>query len=496
MAIGRHLNPLARDRPVGLGRAWLVQGVLALIGFMTLMESNALNLALPAIGRDLDAGMDELLWIGNVYLLVLAGFLVTAGRLGDLYGRNRIFLLGLAVFGAGSVVAASAGSIGVLLAARVIQGLGAAVLTPQSLAITAQMFPAEARGRALAITGAASGIGLAAGPTVGGFLVAAVGWRSIFWVNMPIVVLGMVLFRVLAPELPGGRRERLDLLGAGLLATALMLITFGLLEGVPLHWGTMFGPVTIPALIVAGVVVLAGFALVERARQDRAPLLNFAMLRNRTFTLMVLATGPIPCAVSGVMFLCSVWLQSGAGMSPARAGLLLAIAPAVSVPISTLGGRLTDRFGGKPTTMAALILMIGGMAEILGAVGLRHADWWLSPGLAMFGTGMGVGFAGPFSVAISDVPSAMAGAASGVFSTVQRTGNVLGLAAVGAVLQGYLHRGLATAIWAALLLAVLLLAVSLALTAGVSSRPKGETRQPRPGARTQFGQRTMDSEES
>ncbi|MCP2343228.1 MFS transporter [Actinomadura rupiterrae] len=453
-------------------RAWTVQGMLSAVVFMTLMEANAVNLAIPAMSRALHTGLDRVLWIAAVYQLVLAATMVIAGRLGDLHGPKRMFLAGLGLFAAGSAGCALARNIDVLLAARVVQGLGAALLTPQSLAFTTRLFPPERRGRALGLSGAVAGLGVTAGPTLGGLLVAVLGWRSIFWVNVPIAAAVFALFARLAPDLRTRVRERLDLLGAGLLAGGLTLVTCALLESAPHP--------RLAALAVPGAALLAAFTAVERRRQQDGPLLHFAVLRNRDFTLLTLATGALPCAVAGVMLLCSMWLQSGMGMSAARAGLTLALAPAVSVPLAMLAGRWNDRFGAKPVTLAGMALMAAGMAWTVAS--LRAP----LPGLAVFGAGMGVVYGGPFTLAIRDIEPAMTGAASGVFSTGQRIGGVLGGAAVGALLQGSLHAGIGTAVRQAFLLPLAALVAAVALTAASSRRTtagrvRTRCRSPRPG---------------
>ncbi|MCA1654924.1 MAG: MFS transporter, partial [Pseudonocardiaceae bacterium] len=363
--------------------------------------------------------------------------LITGGRLGDLYGPRTLFLAGVAVFTAASAGCALAGDPATLIVGRVVQAVGAALLTPQSMSIISHVFPPEHRGRAWGVWGAVAGVAAASGPTIGGVLVDWLGWRGIFAVNVPIGIVAFVFAAAVTPNPRSGER-RLDLLGTGLLTTALLLITFGLIEGEPHGWGEIWGPVTIPMIIVAGFAVLAAFLVVQRNRQDREPLLPFAILRDPTFVRMTFIVAVVSATVFCLFFLILNYLQSAVGMTASQAGLTLAVAPVVSVVFAPFSGWLTDRFGGRYVLLAGLVLFAAGMGLLTAA--LRVDATWrdLAPSLVVFGVGMGVVFAPPGTMAMRDIPPQVTGAAAGVFTTCQRMGTMLGGALVGALLQARL----------------------------------------------------------
>ncbi|HWH01497.1 MAG TPA: MFS transporter [Pilimelia sp.] len=418
---------------------WLALASLALGAFMIGVSTTSMNTALPAIGTGLDATFDELLWALNVYSLVLAAFMITAGRMGDLYGQKRLYLLGLAVFALASVACGLAQSPGQLIAARVGQGIGGALLSPQTLSMISWIFPPERRGAANGVWGAVAGIAVAAGPGLGGLVVTALGWRWVFLLNVPICVLTAVCAALLIPRLGGGRRHRLDLAGAALATVGLFLVTYGLLEGQSHDWGPVWGPVPIPAVVGAGVVVLGVFVVVERGRQEREPLLPYAILADRNFSLMGVVTVTLVAAVGAMLLLLSIYLQSALGMSALAAGLVMAVAPAVSTGIAPVAGRLTDRLGGKYVLVVGLALFAAGLVQVL-AVARADGSWLdLLPGLVVVGVAMGVTFAPPPTIAMYGIAPSLAGAASGTLNTIRMFGATIGAAAVGAVVQARLE---------------------------------------------------------
>src|SRR3989440_5433123 len=230
---------------------WLVLLVLTTGFFMILLDTTIVNVAIPAMSTGLNTTLDQILWVLNAYILVYAVLLITAGRLGDLYGPKQLFLIGLVLFTLASAACGLAQTPGELIAARVAQGVGGALLTPQTLSVITMIFPPDKRGAAFGIWGATAGIATVAGPVVGGWLVTDFGWRWIFFVNVPVGIVALIGAAIVMPNLKLNRRHRLDWVGTVLATAGLFLITFGLIEGQPHHWGKVWGPVTIVEMIVA-----------------------------------------------------------------------------------------------------------------------------------------------------------------------------------------------------------------------------------------------------
>ncbi len=248
---------------------WLVLSVLCLGFFMILLDTTIVNIAIPDMIDRLHASLDQILWVLNAYILVYAVLLITAGRLGDLYGPKQLFMIGLVIFTLASAACGFAQNPTQLIAARIAQGIGGALLTPQTLSVLTMIFPAEKRGAAFGIWGAVAGVATVAGPTLGGFIVTHWGWSWIFFVNVPVGAVALVMAAIVLPDLKLNRRHRLDLLGTVLATVGLFLLTYGLIEGQPHDWGKVWGPVTITEVVVAGVVVLAVFLLQQYAQRGR-----------------------------------------------------------------------------------------------------------------------------------------------------------------------------------------------------------------------------------
>ena len=246
------------------GNPWAVLVVVSLGFFMTLLDLTIVNIAIPNMIDKLNASLDDVLWVLNAYALVLAVLVITAGRLGDLVGPRTMFVAGIALFTAASAACGFAPGVGWLIGFRAVQGLGAAMLMPQTLAIVTMTFPPERRGAAFGIWGAVAGLATIAGPTLGGLLVTAFDWRWIFFVNLPIGIAVLSVTFFIIPGFQHGRRHRFDILGVGLASLALLAICYGLVEGQRYDWGTVTSFITIPLIIAAGVVLLG------RADRDAA----------------------------------------------------------------------------------------------------------------------------------------------------------------------------------------------------------------------------------
>jgi EmrB/QacA subfamily drug resistance transporter len=429
-APGRHgINP------------WVILIVVSLGFFMTLLDLTIVNIAIPNMIARLHASFDDVLWVINAYALVLAVLLITCGRLGDLLGQRQMFFAGVALFTAASAACGLAPSPGWLIGFRAVQGLGAAMLMPQSLAILTMVFPPDRRGAAFGVWGAVAGVATIAGPTLGGLLVTAFDWRYIFFINVPIGIAVLILTMVCIPDLRTGQRHRFDIGGIALASLALLAICYALVEGQKYDWGTIKSFVSIPLLFGVGAVLLAVFVYQQARRQDGEPLVPFALFRDRNYALMNLVTAFIAIGMLGIFLPFTIYLQSVLGFSALKAGLTMAPASLVSMFVAPAAGRLSDRIGGKYILMVGLVLFAGGFGAI-GYIAQTNSAWYdfLAPQFVA-GIGIGCTFAPMITVAMRNVNPSLAGAASGVFNTTRQVGTVIGTAGVGALLQNRLVAG-------------------------------------------------------
>jgi len=424
------------------GNPWAVLVVVSLGFFMTLLDLTIVNIAIPDMINRLHASLDGVLWVLNAYALVLAVLVITAGRLGDLIGPRTMFVAGIAVFTVASAACGLAPGVGWLIGFRAVQGLGAAMLMPQTLAIVTMTFPPERRGAAFGIWGAVAGLATIAGPTLGGLLVTAFDWRWIFFVNLPIGIAVLSVTFFIIPGFQPGRRHRFDILGVTLASLALLAICYGLVEGQRYDWGTVYSFISIPLIIAAGVVLLAVFLLVQKLRQEREPLIPFALFRNRNFTLMNWVSCTLSIGMLGIFLPLTIYLQSALGFSALKAGLTLAPSSLVMIFAAPFLGKLTDKTGGKYILICGLTLFAIGMGWVV-LIATPHSTWYdFLPALIVAGLGMGGTFAPLTTVAMREVDPRMAGAASGVLNTTRQVGSVIGTAAVGALLQNRLAASL------------------------------------------------------
>jgi len=356
-----------------------------------------------------------------------------------------MFMLGLAVFTLASATCGLAASPAMLIATRAVQGVGGALLTPQSLAILTVIFPADRRGTAFGIWGAVAGLATLAGPALGGWLVTTLSWRWIFYVNVPVGVLALALAARYLPNLRLNRPHRLDWPGIGLASLGLFLICFGLIEGPSHGWDVVWGPVTIPVLIGAGAAVLVLFARQQRRHRDREPLVPAGIFADRNFAVMCGVVAAISFGMLGLFLPLVIFLQSVLSLSALQAGLILAPMSLASIASAPFAGRTADRSGGKDALIAGLVLWAGGIALVLWATGPYENRGRLLLGLVVAGFGLGMTFAPLQSLAMHDVHPRMAGAAAGVMNTARQLGAVLGSAVTGALLQTQLATRLGAA---------------------------------------------------
>ncbi|MGQ0842354.1 MFS transporter [Actinokineospora sp.] len=408
--------------------------IVCLALFMALFDSTAISLMLPAIRADLDADIAGLVWIADGYVLIFAALLLTSGSLGDRLGRARMFLAGMAVFTAGSAVCAVAPNLPVLVGGRIVQGLGAALVTPQTLAILTQTFPAARdRARAFGIWSGVSGLALILGPILGGALVDAWGWRSVFLVNLPIGVLTLILgARVLGGwGSPARFRGAVDLPGQLLTVLWLSTLTFGLIEGTRLGWTAA------PVLGLFAVSVVAFVVLVAVERRVSNPMLHLELWRSRTFTASTLVIALVAFGMYASFFLLSLFLQQVQGLSPTTAGVRFLPAMVAVVIAAPLAGLIAGRFGSRPPIVAGGVLM-GVSLLLLGGISAdaAYSSWWYL--LVVFGVGIGLTIPPVNSALLGSVPVERAGLASATGETGQQIGALVGIAVLGAlVAEGF-----------------------------------------------------------
>jgi EmrB/QacA subfamily drug resistance transporter len=424
------------------GSSWAALAVLSAGLFLTLLDVTIVNLGIPSLTGGLHASLDQVLWVLNAYTVAFAVLLITAGRLGDLYGPRALFVAGLAVFTAASALCGLARSPGELIAARAVQGVGGALLTPQPLAIVLGLFPAERRGAAFAVNGVVAGVASLSGPTVGGLIVTHLGWRWMFFVNVPVGVVALTLTFALVPALRPRRRPQLDLTGVLLATGALTAITFGLVEGQRYDWGVVWGPVTIPEIIGAGLLLALVFLEVQLSRREKGleALVPFRLFRDPNFSLMNLVGAGLQFCLVGLFLPLSIYLQGVLGLSALQAGLVLVPSSLASMAVAPVVGRLADRFGGKWILVAGLAVFGAGIAMLDWSARVDADRWSLVAALVVAGAGSGAVFVPMLHVAMRQVPAHVAGAAAGALSTTRQLGSVLGGAAVGALLQDRLAR--------------------------------------------------------
>ena len=416
---------------------WLALAVLALGLFMTLLDLTIVNVAIPSLVDDLRASLDQILWVLNGYSLVYAVLLITSGRLGDIFGPRNMFAAGVVVFTIASAFSGLAHDPTQLILARGAQGFGAAMLAPQGLPIMTSLFPPDRRGGVFAIYGSLAGLAVLLGPVLGGFIVTNFGWRWIFYINLPIGLITFVLALAFIPDLRPGLRHRLDFAGVALASAGLLGVVFGLIEGQRYEWGTVWAGITIPEIIAAGVAVLALFLVIQWRRQDKEPLLPFAVFKDRNYTLMTLVMLAMGFAIVGVFLPMTIYYQSVLGLSAFAAGLAIAPQPLAMILMSGGAAALANRYA-KYILIAGLSLFAIGIAYIAWTAQVASNRWSFVPGLVIAGVGMAGIWTPVFSLATRDLQPRLAGVASGVISTVQELGAVIGSAAIGALLQNQL----------------------------------------------------------
>jgi EmrB/QacA subfamily drug resistance transporter len=416
---------------------WVVLVVLVTGFFMIMLDTTIVNVAIPAMSAGLNTTLDQILWVLNAYVLVYAVLLITAGRLGDLYGQRNLFALGLAIFTLASALCGFAQNANELIAARVLQGVGGALLVPQTLAMLTSLFPPDRRGAAFGIWAGVAGLATLAGPTVGGAIVTYIDWRWIFFVNVPIGIVALIATFVIVPDLRPGRRHGWDVVGIFLATAGLFGVVFGLIEGERFNWGQIGSyVVTIPEVIGVGAVLLVLFVIWERFQAE--PLVPLSLFEERNFAVANWIAASVAFGMMSLFLPIVIYLQSVRGFSALTAGLTLAPMSLTSMIVAPFAGRMADRYGGKYILLTGVFTFAIGFGTLTFAAG-PDSTWinFLVPAIVA-GAGMGMTFAPMTTVAMRNISPRMAGAASGVLNTTRQVGAAVGSAVVGALLQNRL----------------------------------------------------------
>ncbi len=405
--------------------------------FIVYLDSTILNVALPTLQHDLHASLSGLQWIADAYLLVVASLLMLTGSTADRLGRKRLFLIGLSGFGLGSLLCSVAPNTGSLIALRMLQGLGGSMLTPISLSIVRNTFhdPRE-RAQAFGIWSGIFGVASACGPVVGGLLVSTVGWRSIFWINVPICAAMIVATLRYVPESRAPRPRRVDWAGQALMIALLGSLTWAVIQGPDSGWSS---PPVLALFAVAATSAVA-FVAVERRRPE--PLVELRFFRSRPFTGAALIAVASFVVLSGFLFVITLYLQQVRGDSPLRAGLSLLPATIVMAAAAPVAGQHTSRHGPRWSLIGAGLFTAAGLALLLG-LSPSTSYGYLVLALAVLGAGLGLVNPPITATGVSGMPPAQAGVASAVISASRQFGSVLGVAVMGDLVTTGVSHGVA-----------------------------------------------------
>lgn len=427
-------------------RRWVALAVLLLASFMNLIDVTIVNVALPSLETNLGADPSQIQWVIAAYVLAFALGLLPFGRLGDIVGRTRMFLIGVAAFTLASAFCGLAPSIEWLIVARVLQGLAGAAMTPQVLAIAQVTFPPEEKGQAFSLFGLSAGLAAVAGPIVGGLLIGAnfggLDWRPIFLVNIPFGILAVVAGWFLIPRTPGHPALKNDFIGIGLFGAATVAMVYPLIEGRAFGWPAWAWGLMAASLALAGLFVLWQR---RRAAVGEPQLLNFSLISNPNYLLGLLITTIFASGIPPMFMVISLLLQSGYDFTPLESGLTNTPFSVGVLAVSLFIGRLGQRYLRTRLALGAAMLVvgIGWLDLIIGNLGDSVDHWTFLPPLFVAGLGLGLGFSGLFQSVLAGVPPRDAGSGSGALQAFQQIGGAIGVALVGQIFFTQLSAGFA-----------------------------------------------------
>jgi EmrB/QacA subfamily drug resistance transporter len=412
-------------------RKWWTLGAVAFGLFMIMLDNTVVNVALPAIQRDLKIGVSELEWVVNGYALTFAVLMLTGGKLADMLGRRRMFIVGLAIFTAASLACGLANSAGVLIGARIVQGIGAALMNPATLSIITATFPPRQRGMAIGIWAGVSAMALAIGPLLGGVLTQQISWGWVFFVNVPVGILAILVARIAIDESRDTSHEqKLDLPGLLASAVGLFALTYGLIEANKYGWtsGRILGLFALCAL------ALGVFVVIEM--RSRLPMLDLSLFKNPTFAGANLVMLLVALAMFGVFFFVSIYMQNVLGYSPTQAGAAFLPMTILIVLVAPIAGKLSDRVGSR-WLMGIGMIFVSASLLIFSRLGLDSSYWSIFPGLIIGGLGMALTMTPTTAAAMGSVAVDKAGVGSAVLNSMRQVGGSLGIALMGAIVVSY-----------------------------------------------------------
>lgn len=431
----------AIDHPVPGRSPWPALWALVIGFFMILVDNTIVSVATPAILVDLDTDYNTAIWVTSAYLLAYAVPLLVTGRLGDRLGPKPVYLFGLVVFTIASLWCGLTDSIEMLIVARIVQGIGASFMTPQTMAIITRTFPAAHRGKAMALWGATAGIATLVGPILGGVLVDIASWEWIFIINVPIGIVAFVLAYRLVPTLET-HAHAFDWAGVALSGVAVLLLVFGIQEGERYDWGTITGIISVPLLIVLGLLLLAVFVWWQRHIKAE-PLVPLTLFHDRNFSISNAGIAMVSLAITAMALPFTFYAQGARGWTPTQAALLMVPMALMLIACSPLVGKLVDRINPRTITLVGFALAAASILCLLLVIDPTTPVWQLCLPMATFGIANACLWAPLTATATRNLPMADAGAGAGVYNTTRQIAAALGSAAVAAVISSRLaHHGL------------------------------------------------------
>jgi EmrB/QacA subfamily drug resistance transporter len=413
-------------------RKWWTLAAVAFGLFMIMLDNTVVNVALPSIGRDFNTGLSELEWVVNGYALTFGVLMLTGGKLADLLGRRRIFIAGLAIFTLASLACGLATSAEFLIGARVVQGVGSALMNPATLSIIIATFPPRQRGMAIGIWAGVSAMALAVGPLLGGLITEHIDWSWVFFINVPVGILGIVVARLVIDESRDTSAvQRLDLPGLAVSAIALFALTYGLIEANKHGWTS---PLILSLFAIAAVGLVA-FVLLER--HQRVPMLDLSLFKNPTFAGANAVMMLVGLAMFGIFLFVTLYMQNVLSYSPTEAGATFLPMTILIVIFAPIAGKLSDRIGSRWLMATGMTLV--SLSLLLDTRFDAGSNFWdILPALIVGGMGMGLAMTPTTAAAMGSVPVDKAGVGSAVLNSMRQVGGSLGIAILGAIIASYI----------------------------------------------------------
>lgn len=417
-------------------KPWPALWALVLGFFMILVDSTIVSVANPKIMEGLNTDINSVIWVTSAYLLAYAVPLLVTGRLGDKYGPKNLYLIGLLVFTLASLWCGLSGDISTLIIARVVQGLGASMMTPQTMAIITRIFAPDKRGPAMGLWGATAGVAMLVGPIAGGLLVDGMGWEWIFIVNVPVGIAAFVLAWKLVPKLQT-HEHKFDLLGVALSSIGLFLLVFGIQEGEKYDWGTIAGPLSVWSMIIAGIVFLGAFIWWQAVNKGE-PLIPLALFKVRNFSLANIAITTMGFSVTAMSLPLFFYYQLVRGMTPTESALMMVPMAVFSLILAPVVGKLVDKVNPRYVACTGFILMSISLLWTASLMSPDTAIWLFLLPSGLLGIASSGIWAPLSTTATRNLAPREAGAGSGIYNTTRQIGSVLGSAAIAALIAGRL----------------------------------------------------------